>query len=497
MQRRYLVPLIAGIVIFWAVMTGLLLKREAFIPRLTPDRMAGAGYSDVPTDTWMAIKLSDGKQVGYVNVRTEPESRDGAPGTSLSVLGRVRLSLFGDSSEMIAMGETWVSRAEGVRDFTFNIRSSGHEVDVRGAVDGGVLRAEVATAGESYPIELPIDKNLRLTSGIGFNTVSFPALEPGDTFQMDTFDPITLSTSQAKISCTGVDTVEIMGEQVTARVVTIDSSGIATRAWISENGEVLRAETPVGFLIERVRQEDALGNLDTAGSGDSLGQLAAVRATGAKPFRGAKRMTVAIKSDKGTSTIPQDDTQSILSENQLAIQSQDPPSVRESAAIASDEHKMYLAGDPFIQVDSPRIREQAQRIVGGVEDDWNKALRLHEWVYDSIEKAPVLSVPSALDVLEKKKGDCNEHTVLYTALARASGIPTRIAIGVVWSEEYEAFYYHAWPEVFIGRWIWMDPTLGQPIADATHIKLLTGGIENWWQLVPYLGTLEIHIAAIE
>ena len=157
----------------------------------------------------------------------------------------------------------------------------------------------------------------------------------------------------------------------------------------------------------------------------------------------------------------------------------------------------FLSSDPFVQSASPRIQEAAKLIIGDETGTWNRAMRLYEWVYENIEKVPVLSVPSALDVLDNKKGDCNEHTVLYTALARAAGIPTRIAIGIVWSEEYRAFYYHAWPEVYAGRWYWVDPTLGQPIADATHVKLLTGGIENWWQLIPYLGRIQVTIDELE
>jgi transglutaminase-like putative cysteine protease len=130
-------------------------------------------------------------------------------------------------------------------------------------------------------------------------------------------------------------------------------------------------------------------------------------------------------------------------------------------------------------------------------DDWTRAVRIHEWVYQQVEKTPTLSIPSALDVLEQRRGDCNEHAVLYTALARAAGIPTRIAIGLVWSDELDGFFYHAWPEVYTGaRWRWIDPTLGQEVADATHVKLLEGGIESWPQLLPFLGKVEVRVEAV-
>ena len=59
-----------------------------------------------------------------------------------------------------------------------------------------------------------------------------------------------------------------------------------------------------------------------------------------------------------------------------------------------------------------------------------------------------MSIPNALEVLQSKKGDCNEHTVLFNAFARAAGIPAKTVVGVVYLRG--AFYYHAWSEVWLG-----------------------------------------------
>ena len=64
-----------------------------------------------------------------------------------------------------------------------------------------------------------------------------------------------------------------------------------------------------------------------------------------------------------------------------------------------------------------------------------------------LEKKPTVSLPSAREVLRTRVGDCNEHTVLYVAMARALGLPARIAVGLVYLRG--AFYYHAWPEVYV------------------------------------------------
>ena len=76
---------------------------------------------------------------------------------------------------------------------------------------------------------------------------------------------------------------------------------------------------------------------------------------------------------------------------------------------------------------------------------------------------------SSLTALQTLSGDCTEHTVLFIALARAAGIPARICSGIVFVKD--AFYYHFWPEVYVGKWVQMDPTLDQVIADANHIQL--------------------------
>src|SRR5262249_9326062 len=112
-----------------------------------------------------------------------------------------------------------------------------------------------------------------------------------------------------------------------------------------------------------------------------------------------------------------------------------------------------------------------------------------------------ISLPSAREVLRTKVGDCNEHTALYVAMARAIGIPSRIAVGLVFI--HGAFYYHAWPEVYVDRsattglWLPVDPTLNQFPADATHLRLTRGGREKQAAILPLIGRLSIQVDAVE
>ena len=90
---------------------------------------------------------------------------------------------------------------------------------------------------------------------------------------------------------------------------------------------------------------------------------------------------------------------------------------------------------------------QTERALRGITDRRMQAERLTRAVNGLLEKKPTVSIPSAREVLRTKVGDCNEHTALFVAMARAAGIPARINVGLVFVRG--AFYYHAWPEVYI------------------------------------------------
>jgi hypothetical protein len=150
-----------------------------------------------------------------------------------------------------------------------------------------------------------------------------------------------------------------------------------------------------------------------------------------------------------------------------------------------------LREEPLLQVNDPQIVALAVRIAGNSRDPRVVAERINRWVHDSLEKAITISVPNATQVLRTRRGDCNEHTQLFTALARAVGIPTRIATGVAYVNG--KFYYHAWPEVRLRDWVAVDPTFGQFPADAAHLRFVRGGLTRQGELLRLVGTLRIEV----
>jgi transglutaminase-like putative cysteine protease len=152
----------------------------------------------------------------------------------------------------------------------------------------------------------------------------------------------------------------------------------------------------------------------------------------------------------------------------------------------------WLAPEPLIQSHDPRIAAQARQIIGRETSPARAAELLAHWVHASMHRVSQPDgVPSAARVLENRRGDCNEATTLYVALARSAGLPARAVAGLLYVNG--RFYYHAWAEVDLSDWVAIDPLFDQFPADAAHLRLTIGGLARQVELVPLIGRLKLEV----
>ncbi len=178
--------------------------------------------------------------------------------------------------------------------------------------------------------------------------------------------------------------------------------------------------------------------------------------------------------------------------NSAIVEIRLPDSFPEYVGKIPESIKKYLEPTPFLQSDDPEIQNLAMQVTQDATNDREKVQRILDFVYEYLKKEPVVSLPSALDVLHMKKGDCNEHSVLFAALARAAGIPTEITVGLIYQNG--AYYYHAWDAVYLGeKWYFVDPIFHEFPADIGHIMLKRGGIEKQSDIIGIVGKLKISI----
>jgi hypothetical protein len=292
--------------------------------------------------------------------------------------------------------------------------------------------------------------------------------------------------------------------------VEMEFAGVRTSSWITDTGEVVREESPLGLITVRESADSARAIAVSRRMQVDLLQAAAITPRMRIPIsepRDVQRMRIRI-GGADLSALDLDGGAQRLTGD--VVELRDPRRLEPTHTQA--ELAPALASEAFIESDAPEIVAEARKAVNGATDQRLQAERLTRYVNALLEKKPTVSLPSAREVLRTKVGDCNEHTVLYVAMARALEIPARIAVGLVYI--HGAFYYHAWPEVYIreglraeasglrrregfGLWLSVDPTLNQFPADATHLRLARGGLEKQTVILPLIGTLTMDVLDVE
>lgn len=145
--------------------------------------------------------------------------------------------------------------------------------------------------------------------------------------------------------------------------------------------------------------------------------------------------------------------------------------------------EQFLIETKFITSTDPQIRLLAAELTENITDSVEATFAIAHWVRDNIEyNLSTLTADISRDakwVLNERTGVCDELTVLFLALTRAAGIPSRYVTGVAHTSSSDfntEWIPHAWAEVYVGEWIPFDLTYGQfGWVDASHIVMKTSG----------------------
>lgn len=133
----------------------------------------------------------------------------------------------------------------------------------------------------------------------------------------------------------------------------------------------------------------------------------------------------------------------------------------------------WVKPDPLVPSGDDGVRRLAGEICGRVTDPWARVVAVVDWISRNILKTYDMNSDTALTVMRSRSGDCTESSRLATALLRAAGVPARELCGLLLmnTNRHPGFLHHAWVEVWVGRWIPVDPSFGQAPADAAHLAL--------------------------
>jgi len=475
----------------WAGVSGLLVYRSyvrASAANLATDLSRYGAEAQ-----WRGIYYR-GEKIGFTVGQTLPTDT----GFEIQEDGRMQIALLGADTVAVLRTTARVDRAFALQSFDFSLDPGTGPTRISGVLDGLRLTLTVTTPASTRTETRTLSEPPSLALNLG-RRLAAAGLTTGARHQVQVFDPATLSNAPMTITVGERELIRLSGLPLPVFRLQMQFAGLTATSWITDTGEVVREESALGMLVVKEPPEVAQRIAVSQRARTDLIQAAAIAP--AMRYRLDDPRTVQRIVLKLTGAeLPQGDldgagqTASPLENGTQTIEIRDPRGLPYGAP--DPDSARYLAAEPLLESDAPEIIAEAQAAIRGASDQREQAERLVRHVNALLDKKPTVSIPSAKEVLRTKIGDCNEHTALLVAMARAIGIPARIAVGLVYLNG--AFFYHAWPEVYLrgpagAQWLPVDPTLNQFPADATHLRVARGGLDRQTLVLPLIGRLRIEV----
>lgn len=438
-----------------------------------------------PTETWLGVYLAQEK-IGY----SVSKSQIIPNGFQFVSRAKMSLKMMDQGAEVNSNFTCTTDTALVLKSFDMDFVSQGRSFGSQGKVIDSKLEVTIKSGGETKTTVLTVPDKLYPADIIG-NIVVYQGLAPGKKYEFKIYEPTVMNIVDAQVIIEKKEKIQIKNREYEAWKLNVSMLGLSSITWIDSTGATIKEESPPGIVMIQESPQEALAKESSEATLDVL-SLFSIRVDSTIPDpRKVSYLKIEMKNIDTTNLSLSDEAQKILSVNPIVLEIKSEPKPVEKISLPIKGEPEFLKPSLCIQSDNPKIKEKALAIIRGSKNGGEAAEKLASWVFNNLKKRATASLPSAVDVLATLEGDCNEHSVLFAALARAVGIPAKIAVGVVYLDG--AFYYHAWNKVFLGKWISVDPTFGQFPADATHIKFQEGELEEQAKVLKIVGTVKIEI----
>jgi hypothetical protein len=424
-------------------------------------------------ETWYGIYIG-GSKLGYLVIRSGDKMVSERMSMRMKAMGQKReVSTFLD----------WVPRPDGsVSEFKFRMQSEGVEMSVEGKVTDSTLLLNISMPHSSVERKMKL-KEGRLYVGSSIIPVLREVVKGRADKTVQFFDPSVLTLDELRLSYAGKSDEFFK--------VLRSFRGVESVVYLDDKMRVAKEEGPMGIMFLREEAESA--KEFSAEDVDII--LSSALLPSGKKIKDQSNLKAIFFEVEGVESIVQSPRQRIKKGEKIGVEVSVESGDSLKPSSFGKKLEEFLRPALLIQSDDAKIKSLAKSIVKGEKDRFLQVKMLVNWVHKNLKKEASFGMPSALDVLASGGGDCNEHTILFVALARAVGIPAKVIFGVAHESGY--FFYHAWAEVYIGGWVQVDPTWGQVPADVARIKLGEGGPDKWINILEYVGRMKIKVVKYE
>ncbi|MCC7420570.1 MAG: transglutaminase domain-containing protein [Planctomycetaceae bacterium] len=463
-------------------------------------------------ETWQVILL-DEQRIGWSRTTLKTVKRDNRSILRTTNDVTMKFRRFGQQIDMQKTLTTEETPEGDLLSYTMELRNPpAATATTTGTVRDRELRVDTTLAGKLQTVRLPWDAEIR-SPAWQERALTSPPLASGNRRSFKSFFPDFNKVATVKIQADQkVATKMLDGRErmlLKARISNDLVPDMVTRVYLDETGKTLRTDDDLlgkVMTLFTVPQAEAMKEL----SGPQL-DIATNTLVPCGPIKQAHKTPkatyrITLKDDDPEKYLSEGETQTIhrISAETVELKVTTVKLPRELKSVPIDED--YVRPTQFLQSRDPRVVEHAKKAALGVETSpLHAAVQMERYVHRNLKKKNFsTALASAAEVAQTLEGDCTEHAVLLAAMLRAQGIPSRVAVGLVYVENVQAFGGHMWTEAWLGgHWYPLDATLGQGGIGAGHIRLAESSfaadapspVTVFMPLIKVLGRVKIEYVA--
>jgi hypothetical protein len=474
-----------------------------------------------PTETTWDACYIHGEKVGHVETTIKTVGPPARRLLEIETHNQIDIRRFGDMNQMDIRTHSVETPAGEVRHFTVTTKMGGDPITLQGKIVGHELQIETERAGKTEKNSFPWQTETKGFQGVEQSLERQP-MQPGESRNLALLVPVgnQVMVAAAELEARQLESTGLLdGEQTLLHIdcrltpMGVKGNGIQTVVWTDDRGRAIKTFAS-GIELEsfRTTRERALEPASSKGFDLETNMIVKIDQPLPPPTETRRvRYRIEVTDDDPSQLFPETSNQHVTktSANTAEIvvtapHYDDPPSA-DAATHDSPPTADDLSSNSMLQSDDPTIVAMAREARGKAQDRLTVARALEAFVHRTVTSKNFSQVfATALEVARSHEGDCTEHAMLLAALCRASQIPARVVVGLVYVPSKQGFGYHMWTRVFDGKqWLPLDATLGQGGIGASHLELAESNLNDAAALtglisvVQVLGKLKIDVLEVE
>jgi hypothetical protein len=306
---------------------------------------------------WKGV-YSRGEKIGFMVGQTVPT----ADGYELQEDGRLQMTLLGATSAARLHTAVQVDRNFEVRSFQFSMDPGTGAIEVSGTVEGRQLVLTVKTASGTRSERRELAEPPALSLNLP-RRLAAAGLAPGQRIEVPVFDPATLRNDTMVVDVQAREVVRAADRPIPAFKVSTRFAGITSTSWVTDTGEVVREESPLGLIVVKETPERATA---LAVPGEVQSDLLENAAVVPEPARridaptSVERLVVRLDGVDLSSPDVQGAGQAVTG-NRVEILDAE----KLTPVPAEGDLSPFLRPELFLESDAPEIVAEARKAAGG------------------------------------------------------------------------------------------------------------------------------------